>query len=476
MSEAGAGQGPFSHSTRTAGILLHPTALPAEPGDCVLGAAAVEFLDHLAEAGLRVWQMLPIHPVHVDRSPYLPLSLFAAGEHLLAASGADPDQTLRSQARELLADGLEREPEYLAFCRRESDWLDTWAAFAVLRRRQGDLPWPQWPEPWRDARRAREALADSAPRAVALERALQFLFDRRWQALRHQARERGIALFGDLPMFPSQDSAEVWAEPGLFRLDAAGWPTEAAGAPPDAFAPEGQRWGGAVYDWPAMAAQGFAWWARRLQRQARLFDLLRLDHFRGFQAYWSIPASADSAGDGRYVAGPGIDFFRSLSALEALPPLVAEDLGMITPEVEALRQAAGLPGIRVFQFGFDGSPDNPHLPARVGEDCVYYSGTHDNDTTLGWWRSLDSHTQDLVLAAAGGQGVDMPWPALHAVLASRARLAILPLQDVLGLGSHARFNTPGTVQGNWSWVMPRGAFDPACRSRLRALLEATGRA
>jgi 4-alpha-glucanotransferase len=476
MNAAGAGSGPFSRLSRSAGILLHPTALPAEPGDGVLGAAAIEFMDHLAEAGVQVWQMLPIHPVHADRSPYLPLSLFAAGEHLLSPTGADPDESLRSQARELLDDGLESEPDYLDFCRRESDWLDTWADFAVLRRRNGSLPWPLWPEPWREARKARAALVDCAFRETAIERALQFLFDRRWQTLRRQARERGIALFGDLPMFPSQDSAEVWAEPELFRLDAAGWPTEAAGAPPDAFAPAGQRWGGAVYDWPAMAAQGHAWWIRRLQRQARLFDLLRLDHFRGFQAYWSIPASVASAGEGRYVPGPGIDFFRRLSALADLPPLVAEDLGMITPDVEALRRAAGLPGIRVFQFGFDGSPDNPHLPSQVEEDCVYYSATHDNDTTLGWWRGLDAHTQDLVLAAAGGQDDDLPWPALRAVLASRARLAVLPLQDALALGSAARFNTPGTMQGNWSWVMPREAFDPACRSRLRALLEAAGRA
>jgi len=475
MNSDPTGQARPALPSRSAGILLHPTALPTEPGEGVLGAAAIEFLDQLAEAGVRVWQMLPIHPVHADRSPYLALSLFAAGDHLLSPIGPDADQSLRRHARELLADGLETEPDYLAFCRSEADWLDGWAAFAVLRRHHGGQPWPSWPEPWRNARKACEALARLAPRSLAIERALQYLFDQRWQTLRHEARQRGIALFGDLPMFPSQDSAEVWAEPELFRLDAAGWPTEAAGAPPDAFAPEGQRWGGAVYDWPAMAAQGYAWWVRRLQRQARLFDLLRLDHFRGFQAYWSIPAAAASAGEGRYLPGPGIDFFRRLSSLEDVPPLVAEDLGFITPDVEALRQAAGLPGIRVFQFGFDGSPDNPHLPLQVQDDCVYYSATHDNDTTLGWWRGLDAHTQELVLAASGGQGDDMPWPALRAVLESRARLAILPLQDVLGLGSEARFNTPGTTQGNWHWVLPRGGFDAPSRSRLRGLLEAVGR-
>lgn len=475
MSASGSDQGRLPLASRSAGILLHPTALACVPGDGLLGAGAIEFLDRLAEMGMRVWQMLPIHPVHADRSPYLPLSLFAGGEHLLSASGIAGDEDTRRQALGLLRAGLAQDAGFLDFCREEAHWLENWAAFAVLRRRYAAMPWQSWPQPWRTAERAKVVLAEVAPRSLQIERALQFLFWQSWQRLRTEAKARAIALFGDLPMFPSQDSAEVWAEPGLFRLDAQGWPTEAAGAPPDAFASEGQRWGGAVYDWPAMARQDYAWWMRRLQRQAQLFDLLRLDHFRGFQAYWSIPAEADSAASGSYHPGPGLDFFRRIGELAEAPPLVAEDLGLITPDVEALRQAAGLPGIRVFQFAFDGSSDNPHLPQRVSEDCVYYSGTHDNDTTLGWFRGLDAHTRNLVLATTQADAADMPWSALRSVLNSKARLAILPLQDALALGAEARFNTPGTVQGNWRWRMPAGSLDPSCVARLRALLAASDR-
>lgn len=468
MSAAAAAARRTCLPARAAGVLLHPTALANGAETGVLEDRALDFLDALAEAGVRVWQMLPIHPVHVDRSPYLPPSLFAIGEHL--------QPCLRQRARDSLAEGLAQDSDYQAFCRSSASWLEPWSAFRLLREAHGREAWPRWPEPWRDASLACGRLAESEAEAMAGERALQYLLQQRWQRLRHAAAARGIALFGDLPMFPSHDSAEVWAEPGLFHLDAEGWPTEAAGAPPDAFASTGQYWGGAVYNWPALAAQRYAWWIRRLQRQSELFDLLRLDHFRGFEAYWSIPAGASDAAAGRYLPGPGIELFRRLSEQPNLAPLVAEDLGMITAEVEALRRAVGIPGIRVFQFGFDGSPDNPHLPARVGEDCVYYSGTHDNDTTLGWWRGLDVHTQALVRNATMGQGEPMPVPALQAVLASRARLAVLSMQDVLGLGTDARFNTPGTAHGNWRWRMPQGMFDAACRSRLHAWLAASGRA
>lgn len=473
---------------RRSGILLHPTALTSDEGEGVLGRAALDFIDFLAESRVAVWQMLPIHPVHADRSPYQTPSLFAGGEHLIctatAARSLEPSLRhagaaaggLQSLLRQVVEEGGHRSDAFEAFCAAEADWLDTYAAFRVLRNRFARQAWQTWPAPWRD--RPAEAvflLRRDAAHEMEAQCVAQFLFQQQWDTLRARAAARGITLFGDLPMFPAVDSAEVWAEPQLFLLDAAGQPIEAAGAPPDQFAPQGQRWGGAVYDWPAMAANGYRWWARRLARQSRLFDMLRLDHFRGFQAWWSIPAGAADAGQGRYLQGPGGALFERLGQVPDLAPLIAEDLGNITPDVEALRQSLGLPGIRVLQFGFDGSPTNPHLPANITGDSVYYSGTHDNDTSLGWWRSLDTSTRQKVLAVIGGDAATMPWPIIQAVMESAAGLAIVPLQDILGLGSEARFNRPGTVADNWIWQLSGSALGPAIVRRLVRANEVAGR-
>lgn len=473
---------------RRSGILLHPTALATNEGEGVLGKAALDFVDFLADSRAAVWQMLPIHPVHADRSPYQTPSLFAGGEHLIcpatAARTLGPSLRhagaaaagLQALLRQVVEEGGHRSEAFDGFCTAEADWLDTYAAFRVLRTRFAKRAWQTWPAPWRDRPAdAVSLLRRDAAHEMNAQRLVQFLFQQQWDALRARAAARGVALFGDLPMFPAVDSAEVWAEPQLFLLDAAGQPIEAAGAPPDQFAPQGQRWGGAVYDWPAMAANGYRWWARRLARQSRLFDMLRLDHFRGFQAWWSIPAGAAGAAEGRYLKGPGASLFERLAQVPHLAPLIAEDLGNITPDVEALRQSLGLPGIRVLQFGFDGSPANPHLPANITGDCVYYTGTHDNDTSLGWWRSLDASTRQKVLAVIGGRAAAMPWPLIQAVLDSPAGLAMLPLQDILGLGSEARFNRPGTVVGNWTWRLSESALGPAIARRLAEFNQAAGR-
>jgi 4-alpha-glucanotransferase len=472
---------------RRAGLLLHPTALPVEPGAGALGRAAHDFLDFLAAAGVGVWQMLPIHPVHADHSPYQPLSLFAGGEHLLCPlhlasgdsthPGAPADRRsnrLRAAALSMLEEGGEFAPDFEAFCRREQAWLDRYCGFQLLRMRFHGHAWYDWPRPWRGA--AMDAVAQlrrDSPTDFAVEQAVQYLFQGQWRDLHSAAAARGILLFGDLPMYPAIDSAEVWAEPHLFRIDADGHPLEAGGAPPDAFSAEGQRWGGAVHDWQAMADDGYRWWAARLERQSRLFDVLRLDHFRGFQAYWSIPAHAAGAAEGHWQPGPGRALFERLAQVPGLKPLVAEDLGDITPEVEALRTELGLPGTRVLQFAFDGNPGNPHLPQHYGPDTAAYTGTHDNDTTLGWWRTLDPATQARVRDMVG-EG-DMPWPLNRALLASPAALAVLPMQDVLGLGSEARFNVPGTVGGNWIWRMSADMPCPTIAARLRDVIEASGR-
>ncbi|HRQ65573.1 MAG TPA: 4-alpha-glucanotransferase [Xanthomonadaceae bacterium] len=473
---------------RRTGVLLHPTALHGEPGEGPLGQPGITFLDFLAAARVGVWQMLPIHPVHADLSPYQPLSLFAGGEHLMClrsfgpqarrSAGAAPARgqarTVRREALALIEAGNAETAAFEGYCARERHWLKAYAAFRLLRARHHGRAWPDWPADWRaSARDAIARLEREAPTDLAVEQAVQFLFERQWQALHAAAAARGVLLFGDLPMYPALDSAEVWAQPHLFRIDHAGRPLEAGGAPPDAFNRDGQRWGGAVYDWQAIADDGYRWWCARLERQSRLFDLLRLDHFRGFQAWWSIPAEATSAAAGCWNPGPGRALFERLAEVPGLKPLVAEDLGDITPEVEGLRVELGLPGTRVLQFAFDGNPDNPHLPQNYGEDTAAYTGTHDNDTTLGWWCGQDEDTRSRVRAWVG-EGA-MPWPLIRVLFESRAALAVLPMQDVLALGGEARFNVPGTVGGNWIWRMPANMLDPAVVARLGEMVAASRR-
>jgi 4-alpha-glucanotransferase len=336
--------------------------------------------------------------------------------------------------------------------------------------------WTQW-EPAlrdRDPDRVRAVLA-AAPELTTRLRGEQWLFADQWRRLREYAADRGVLLYGDLPIFVAHDSADVWADRHLFRLDEHGRPTTVTGVPPDYFAADGQKWNNPHYDWQAMAADGYAWWRHRIARQRDLFDLVRIDHFRGFDAAWHVPVDASTAQDGWWEPGPGSDLLRPLVAEAGPGTLVAEDLGVITPAVEQLRVAAGLPGMKVLQFAFDGDPGNTHLPAHHAERSVVYTGTHDNDTTLGWWESLDEGTRGLVRAQLVDPDEEMPWALVRLALASTARLAVVPLQDVLGLGSSARMNTPGVPEGNWAWRAEPGAFDEVLVARLRALVDASGR-
>ncbi|MCE5232426.1 MAG: 4-alpha-glucanotransferase [Mizugakiibacter sp.] len=475
---------------RRAGVLLHPTALPGATGAGALGAPAEAMLDFLAAAGCTLWQMLPVGPVHADRSPYRALSLYAGGEHLIGTRALRGEAWLRAGAtgarhgarRHFLrfaaerfaaaAPAAEREA-FDAYRAREADWLPAYALFRVLRRLHRGAAWPTWPAPWRDGPQAAFAALPAPLRhAVEREAFAQFVFHRQWRTFKHAANARGVLLFGDLPIYPAHDSADVWANRRLFRVDARGAPLETAGVPPDAFAPQGQWWGAPVYDWARMAAEDYAWWVQRVRVQAERFDLLRVDHFRGYEAYWAIPAHARSAAEGDWCPGPGAAPFLRLQALPQPPALVAEDLGTITPAVEALRDALRMPGTRVLQFAFDGDPHNPHLPDRYAEATVACTGTHDNDTALGWWRGLDAAARARVRAALGTWTEPMPWPLLRAVLASKARLAVLPMQDLLGLDSHARFNIPGTVGRNWRWRLRAPLLTPALAARMRAALRA----
>jgi 4-alpha-glucanotransferase len=470
---------------RRAGVLLHVTSLPAPSGDPAtgtgigtgigtgdLGDAAYAFVDFLAAAGCSVWQVLPLVPTHEnDGSPYNALSTMAGNPGLIsrsrrAAAGLDDVAALDAQDAAAFA----------SWCSAQGDWLEAYVEFVALRELHGRTPWLTWPSALRDRepRAVAEALAGSADRVRDL-RLEQWVFARQWAELREYAASRGVLLFGDLPIFVSLDSADVWASRELFQLDEEGRPTTVTGCPPDYFAADGQLWNNPHYDWDAMAADGFAWWRRRLARQRELFDLVRIDHFRGFEAAWHVPAGSPTARDGRWVPAPGDEILAALVEVAGPGALVAEDLGVITPEVEALRDRFGLPGMKILQFAFDGSPDNPYLPGHHGELSVVYTGTHDNDTTLGWWRGLDDTARDLVRSSLVDPEEPMPWALIRLALGSTARLAVVPAQDLLELGSDGRMNTPGTATGNWTWQAPAGAFDADLADRVRAAVAAAGR-
>jgi 4-alpha-glucanotransferase len=468
-------QPPSAFDVRRAGVLLHVTSLPAtSPGTTAgdLGDEAYRFVDFLAATGCSVWQVLPLVPTHEEsRSPYDAPSAMAGNPALIsrerqAAHGLSDLDALDERQRSAFA----------AWCEEHGSWLEPYVEFTALRELHDHARWLTW-EPAlrdRDPGAVGTALAPLADRVQAL-RFDQWVFAVQWAGLREYAASQGVLLFGDLPIFVSFDSADVWASRELFQLDAEGRPTTVTGCPPDYFAAEGQRWNNPHYDWAVMAADGFAWWRRRIARQRELFDLVRIDHFRGFEAAWHVPADAATARDGWWVPGPGTDVLAALVDTAGPGTLVAEDLGVITPEVERLRDGVGLPGMKVLQFAFDGNPDNPYLPGHHGEHSVVYTGTHDNDTTVGWWSTLDEHTRDRVRSCLADPAEEMPWAFVRLALDSTARLAVVPAQDLLGLGTEARMNTPGTALGNWGWQAPVGAFDAGLAARVRALVDAAGR-
>ena len=490
--------------SRASGILLHPTSLPGPFGIGTLGREAVEFLDFLRAAGQTVWQILPLGPTGYGDSPYSAYSAFAGNPLLICprqlcetgdldaddlvkeedASGAvnyvhahhSSQELLNKAARRFFAAAdTSRHRAFGAFCREQAGWLDDYALFQALHRRFNQ-PWYQWPPELR--RREAAALQQWRERLAAevdVERYAQFVFFEQWFALRAAAAERGIRILGDMPIFVALDSADVWADPGEFQLDAELRPTVVAGVPPDYFSATGQRWGNPLYRWETMAENGFAWWVARLRWALAQADLVRIDHFRGFEACWEIPADEPTAVHGRWQPVPGGELFRRFTEVFGTVPVVAEDLGVITPEVEALRDGCGLPGMKVLQFAFGSGPNNPYLPHNLPRHSVAYTGTHDNDTTLGWWQGLAVREREAVRAYLGHDVQDMPWDLIRVVLASVAELAIVPLQDLLGLDSDARMNRPGEAAGNWTWRCPPGALTPAVAERLARLTRCYGR-
>jgi 4-alpha-glucanotransferase len=503
---------------RRAGVLLHPTSLPGPHGAGDLGPAAGAFVEWLAEAGQRLWQVLPLAPTGYGDSPYQALSAFAGNPLLvslddLVARGWLSREALRDVPRfrpgeadyaalipwkaRLLRTAAERfaaeatpgdRAGLEAFRAREAGWLEDLALYLAVKEQHGGAPWTAWGAGL--SRRDPDALsrARSALRAeIDAHVFAQWAFDLQWSALREYARARGVAIMGDVPLYLAHDSAEVWAHRELFQLDPDGRPGAVAGVPPDYFSATGQLWGNPLYEWKVHAATGFAFWVERMRSNLRLFDLVRLDHFRGFEAYWEVPAGAATAEGGRWVPAPGGALLETLRARLGALPLVAENLGVITPPVEELRRRFGLPGMAVLQFAFGDDPQaDSFKPHNYVRDLVAYSGTHDNDTALGWWRSEagDGSTRTAAgiaaerahaLAYLATDGADMSWALVRGVYASVADLAITPLQDLLGLGSEARMNRPGTTSGNWRWRVAEGALGPALAARVRALAALYGR-
>ncbi len=481
---------------RRAGILLHITSLPGGIGNGDLGPEAYRFVEFLAASAVSVWQVLPLGPTHDDGSPYQCLSVHAGNPLLISLEWLQDKGWLESSAvvpgdvgngyriawLQLAWKGFQQRAttqekrELDDFAATHADWLDDFSLYTALRRELNELAWPQWPKALRD----RQPLALEQARMRLGEvidsiRFQQYIFFQQWHQLRSYARQHGVLLFGDMPIFVAHDSAEVWAHREYFTVDEQGNPQTIAGVPPDYFSATGQLWGNPLYRWERMQEDGFAWWVGRMRTQLELFDFVRIDHFRGFEACWEIPGGAETAMEGHWVKAPGEALLNALcDAFHALP-LVAEDLGVITAEVDALRNKFGLPGMKILQFAFGGDASNPYLPHNHENRSVVYTGTHDNDTTPGWYASLTEAEKSHVSAYLGHPAEEMPWPLIRTALASVACLAMLPMQDVLELGGEYRMNMPGTVEGNWGWRFSWDQVDASLSSHLSNLVHLYGR-
>ena len=484
---------------RSAGVLLHPTSLPGPYGIGDLGPTAYRWIETLAAMKQSWWQILPLGPTGFGDSPYQSYSAFAGNVLLLSPELLIRDGLLNPsdvEGRSFRDDRVDFEAvapfklelvrraaarlnsteEFDAYCQREASWLHDYALFMSLRDAFGGTPVIQWPDDVRTRKPAAlAALESELADEIRIVKIGQFLFDRQWNQLKAYAHSRGVKLIGDAPIFVAGDSADVWANPDLFLLDAAGMPTAVAGVPPDYFAETGQLWGNPLYNWEAMEGTGFAWWIARLQRQLAQVDWIRLDHFRGFAAAWHVPATDTTALNGKWVDGPRAKLFHAIRRALGDLPIIAEDLGVITPDVDDLRTGFGLPGMRVLQFML-GDPINPYWPHNYEANTVVYTGTHDNDTTNGWYHTLDD-SERRKLNDYLGHAIGQPHEEMiRLAWASVAALAIAPLQDLLGLGGDARMNVPGRAKGNWHWRLRPEQFPAGLIERTAYWTELYGRA
>ncbi|MCS7061148.1 MAG: 4-alpha-glucanotransferase [Anaerolineae bacterium] len=499
---------------RASGLLLHPTSLPGRFGIGELGKQVYEFIDFLAAAGQRLWQVLPLGPTGYGDSPYQCFSAFAGNPLLISldtlveegalspadVANAPPFPAQRVDYGPVIQfkfDRLRRSFDYFqrhaapedraafeAFCAANAGWLDDYALFMAIKEAHGGRVWSIWE---RDiARREPAALARCQAQLRREQRIWQYTqyqFFKQWRAVREYAHAHGIEIIGDIPIFVAYDSADAWANREQFYFDEDGAPTVIAGVPPDYFSPTGQRWGNPLYRWDVMQQHGFDWWIARCHSAFTLYDRVRIDHFRGFEAYWEVPADEPTAIKGRWVKAPGYELFRAIEqALRPADapagyrlPIIAEDLGVITPEVEALRDTFGFPGMRVLQFAFVADTKSAYLPHNYIRNCVAYSGTHDNNTTVGWFNSLDERTRKQVLSYTGTDGRQIHWALARLLMMSVADTIVLTMQDVLGLGEEARMNLPGRPDGNWQWRLLPGQLTDELAGRLREMAVAYGR-
>jgi len=491
---------------RSSGVLLHPSSLPSPYGIGDLGPQAFRFIDWLSSTGCKLWQVLPLGPTGYGDSPYQCFSAFAGNPYLISPDDLLADGLLTQDDLNGMNDlsashvdfGLlipckldllqkafstyQSQPEHLRpafehFCAENASWLDDYTLFMALKESNGGGAWSGWPEPLRSRKKAALHKAQNELSEIIMRYAFyQFIFFRQWNKLRAYANERGIQIIGDLPIFVANDSADVWAHPELFYMDKAGNPTVVAGVPPDGFSSTGQLWGNPLYNWEVHKKDGYAWWLTRVRSSLQIFDILRFDHFRGFAGYYEIPADHKTAEHGRWVTGPGKDLFHAIDKHLGdgllTPggglPFIAEDLGLVTPDVIELLQAFNLPGMKVLQFGFSG-PDNPFLPHNYVPNCVAYTGTHDNDTALGWFAAAESHEREFAQRYLRVDGNDFAWDLIRAVWGSVADIVITPMQDLLSCGGEARMNFPSKLGGNWEWRMKDEDINDGLAGGLREL-------
>lgn len=493
---------------RSSGVLLHVTSLPSYGGVGDFGPAARAFVDFLAAAKQRLWQVLPLSPTGYGSSPYSALSAFAGNPLLISLEilaeqgwiewerihglpgndgpadfGAAVERKL-PLVEEAAANFLDRASDeqrlrFQKFCAENLSWLPDYANYTVLRRMFDYASWHEWPPEY--AQRKGDALTrllNEKGREIATEQVIQYFFSEQWCALRAYCQERDVRILGDVAIFVSYDSADVWTNPGIFELDEDLRPLRVSGVPPDYFSATGQRWGNPLYRWDVLRERGFDWWVARIRRSLTLYDTIRLDHFRGFEAFWSIAADEETAVNGQWVKAPGHDLFQRLREVFGELPFIAEDLGLITHEVEELREHYGMPGMRILQFGFSDRGSHIYLPHRFVPNTVAYTGTHDNNTTLGWW--LDDtgpaeHANVQTYLEIVEHTGDVVWAMIRAAACSVADICIFPLQDILHLGSEARMNTPAAGSGNWTWRYRQDALHPDFATKLAALMEMTDR-
>jgi 4-alpha-glucanotransferase len=497
---------------RASGVLLHPTSLPGNYGIGSLGKEAYQFIDTLVMAKQSIWQICPLGPTGYGDSPYQCFSAYAGNPYLIDLESLVSDklltrdeladlaalphdkvdfgvliplkiQALRTAYKRFLEKIQKTDPtsrltaeQFERFSHEERDWLEDYSLFMVIKDKFGGVSWDQWPEEYRKRDwQALGTLRDELAGEIRFHKFLQFEFFRQWRAIRSYANNNGIQIIGDMPIFIAYDSADSWSHPEVFLFDEEGRPSHVAGVPPDYFSATGQLWGNPLYDWDHLRKTNFRWWIDVLKDKLSMYDLIRIDHFRGFSAYWAVPYGDTTAVNGQWVPAPGKELFTAVKEEIGDAPIIAEDLGVITPDVKDLIEFCGFPGMKVLQFAFDSGEENDHLPHTADPNSLMYTGTHDNDTVIGWYANAPERDKDYARRYLKTNGREIHWDFIQAAMASVSSLAVFPLQDILGLGTEARFNFPGTLGNNWNWRMPRGSFNRRLVERLAELTELYGR-